>query len=122
LVSHKSVAPGTILRGSQLIHLGDALLEFLVLALLVAVSLILAFPRKVVLLLSATVQWDQEVCTGVSVRKRKTGIGHFLTGSDYLNELAAIADIHPSASDSTIRVPMAPKHTSAIPEPSGALH
>jgi hypothetical protein len=41
LVSHKSVAPGTILRGSQLIHLGDALLEFLVLTLLVAVSLIL---------------------------------------------------------------------------------
>lgn len=36
-----SVAPGTVLSSPQLVHLGNALLEFLVLALLVAVSLVL---------------------------------------------------------------------------------
>lgn len=36
-----SIAPGTVLSSSQLVHLGNALLEFFILALLVAVSLIL---------------------------------------------------------------------------------
>jgi hypothetical protein len=38
---HISVAPGAILGGTQLIHLGHTLLELLVLAFLVRVALIL---------------------------------------------------------------------------------
>ena len=37
----KLIAPGTILGRSQFIHLGNALFEFLVLALFVAVSFVL---------------------------------------------------------------------------------
>lgn len=36
-----SIAPGTILGRTELVHLGDTLLEFLVLALFVAVALVL---------------------------------------------------------------------------------
>lgn len=36
-----SIAPSTILRSPEFVHLGDALLELLILALLVAVSLLL---------------------------------------------------------------------------------
>ena len=101
----KLIAPDTILGRSQLIHLGNALFEFLVLALFVAMSLVLwrcdinqcasskatmnmaegrsaylALPRKVVFGLSASVQWDQEVCTRVTVCQRETSIRHFLPG------------------------------------------
>ena len=103
------VAPGTTLRSTELFHLSNALLELLVLALLVAMSLVLwgrkeygisyiyceinkvpskrsgcetylALPGKVVLLLSATVQWNQKVCARVAVLKGKAGIRHFLAG------------------------------------------
>lgn len=40
----------------------------------------LALPGKVVFRLSASVQWDQEVRTRVTVLEGKTGVGHFLPG------------------------------------------
>jgi hypothetical protein len=42
-----SIAPGTVLSSSQFVHLGNALLELIILALLVAVSLILAQTRNI---------------------------------------------------------------------------
>ena len=41
----------------------------------------LALPGKVVLLLPASVQGDQEVCTSVPVLDGEAGIGHLLPGS-----------------------------------------
>lgn len=40
----------------------------------------LALPRKVVLLLPASVQWDEKVATRVAVLNRQTSIGHLLAG------------------------------------------
>jgi hypothetical protein len=86
----------------QLIHLGHSLQEFVVLALFVGVSFILllsapsnlavlsddredteqsthsALPRKIVCLEPAFIERNQEVRTAVSVRKRNSGIRHFL--------------------------------------------
>jgi hypothetical protein len=109
------VASLTALCGSQLVHLCDALLELLVLALFVRVSLVLfvktrvrelfcrrcsngrdvdfggsegvgessylALPGKVVLVVSAAVQRDQEVGAGVSVGDGKSCVRHLLAGS-----------------------------------------
>ena len=41
----------------------------------------LALPGKVVLLLPASVQGNQEVCTRIPVLNREAGIGHLLPGS-----------------------------------------
>lgn len=41
----------------------------------------LAFPRKIVLFLSASIEWNQKVCTRVTVGQRKTSIWHLLVRS-----------------------------------------
>lgn len=91
------IAPRAVLRGPQLVHLGDALLELFVLAFLVGVSLVLAacptsvshrclrsvvsylaLPRQIVLLVAAAVQRYQQVRAAVSVLDGEAGGGHFL--------------------------------------------
>lgn len=62
-----SVTSRALLRFSQLVHLGHALLELFVLAFLVAVSLVVALPRQVVGVGAAPVEGDQEVRAAVSV-------------------------------------------------------
>lgn len=39
----------------------------------------LALPREVVLLISAPIQWDQQVRAAIAVGKRETGGGHLLS-------------------------------------------
>jgi len=75
-----SVAPCPAFRLSQLVHLGNPLLELQVLALFVAVPLRLAFPRQVVRFESAPIERHQEVCAAVSVRQRELRIPHLIAG------------------------------------------
>jgi hypothetical protein len=73
-----SIAARTVLGSAKFIHLRNALLEFLILALFVAVSFILTLPREVPLLLSAAVQRNKEVCAGITVLEGEAGSRHLL--------------------------------------------
>jgi len=78
LVQSAPTAQPLLLSGRlELLHLGDALLELDVLALLVAVALVLAFPWHVPGVVAAFVEWNQEVRTAVPVREGEAGGGHF---------------------------------------------
>ena len=50
----------------------------------------LALPRKVIFGLSASVQWDQEVCTRVTVCQRETSIRHFLPGGSCIESVVSV--------------------------------
>jgi hypothetical protein len=158
-VFFNSVTPRPTLRRSQLIHLRNSLLELLVLALLVTMSLglylislysqdryptirpflyalplysslnalasnfpfaerpwkealgtvgrivaagrsakdwskrgstHLAFPRQVVLLISTSIQWDEQTRTAIAVCQWQSSFGHCFSGRSYLHELVSM--------------------------------
>jgi hypothetical protein len=104
------VASRAVLCVSQLVHLCDPLLELLILALLIAVSLCLqsptvspnyhhfsskvltylTLPREVELFVPTAIQRYKEVCTAISVCKREFCIGHCLPGCSCSKALARI--------------------------------
>lgn len=75
-----SVASGTALGLSQLVHLGHALLELHVLAFLVAVPLLLTLPGQEVRIGPAPVEGDQEVGAAVPVLYGELRIAHLVAG------------------------------------------
>merc|ERR1712072_932408 len=88
---HSSPLLPLLLR-PDLVHLLHALLELLVLALLVAVSLVTAPPRQVVVVVSALVEGDEQVGALVAVGEREFGRAHL--GSRCLGLRAIVAHSH----------------------------